>query len=351
MCCVVAFPPSLNLPRLAFVAALALGTAACSADSGRFSEGYNAGKRPSGEVTGSAIAQPSSPAISSTSLPPLAAPPQTMQSAPLPQPQITQTPPPPAPPIAKLETNKPEPNKSTGPAGKTTYTVASGDTLHKIAHRYQVSVVDLAAANKRDRHAKLKVGEQLVIPAAGAAQSTPQKPTVTARSNAAEKPTPPAAQEKNSPRLGANTLTPVPPTGVESKDVLVPTLSFRRPVNGRVISGFGPKPDGTENLGVNFSVPEGTPIKAAEDGVVAYASNELKSFGNLVMIRHPNGFVTTYAHASEILVKRDEVVKRGQVIAKSGQTGVVKGGPQLHFEIRKGATPVDPMPFLERGSS
>jgi len=350
MCCVVAFPPSLKLSRHAFVAVIALGTAACSANSGRFSEGYNPEKRPAGEVTGSAIAQPSSPAISSTSLPPLAAPPQTMQSAPLPQPQpqLTQTTPPPAPPLAKSEQIKPI---ERGSAAKTTYTVASGDTLHKIAHRYQVSVADLAAANRRDRHAKLKVGEQLVIPAAGAPQAAPQKSIVTARSNASEKPTQPAAQEKSPQRLGANTLTPMPPTGVESKDVLVPTLSFRRPVNGRVISGFGPKPDGTENLGVNFSVPEGTPVKAAEDGVVAYASNELKSFGNLVMIRHNNGYVTTYAHASEILVKRDEVVKRGQVIAKSGQTGTVKGGPQLHFEIRKGATPVDPMPFLERGSS
>jgi len=350
MCCVVAFARSLKLSRLAFVAVIALGTAACSANSGRFSEGYNPEKRPAGEVTGSAIAQHSPPAISSTSLPPLAAPPQTMQSSPLPpqpQPQLTQTTPPPAPTVVKPE-QKPTERSS---AGKTTYTVASGDTLHKIAHRYQVSVTDLAAANKRDRHAKLKVGEQLMIPGAGTAQTTPQKPIVTAHSNASEKPTPPAAQEKNPPRLGANTLTPVPPTGVESKDVLVPTLTFRRPVNGRVISGFGPKPDGTENLGVNFSVPEGTPIKAAEDGVVAYASNELKSFGNLVMIRHNNGYVTTYAHASEILVKRDEVVKRGQVIAKSGQTGTVKGGPQLHFEIRKGATPVDPMPFLERGSS
>jgi murein DD-endopeptidase MepM/ murein hydrolase activator NlpD len=350
MCCVVAFPPSLNLSRLLFVAAIALGTAACSADSGRFSEAYNPGKRPNGEVTGSAIAQPSPPAISSTSLPPLAAAPQTMQSAPLPQPQpqLAQTPPPPAPAIVKSEPKKPIERAATA---KTSYTVASGDTLHKIAHRYQVSVADLAAANKRDRHAKLKVGEQLVIPAVGAAQAAPQKSIVTARSGASEKPAPPAPKEKNPPPLGANTLTPVPPTGVESKDVVVPTLSFRRPVNGRVISGFGPKPDGTENLGVNFSVPEGTPIKAAEDGVVAYASNELKSFGNLVMIRHNNGYVTTYAHASEILVKRDEVVKRGQVIAKSGQTGTVKGGPQLHFEIRKGATPVDPMPFLERGSS
>jgi len=92
-------------------------------------------------------------------------------------------------------------------------------------------------------------------------------------------------------------------------------------------------------------VPEGTPVKAAEDGVVAYAGNELKGYGNLVLIRHANGYVTAYAHASELLVKRGDAIKRGQVIAKSGQSGEV-ASPQLHFEIRKGSTPVDPLQFL-----
>ncbi|HEY7845119.1 MAG TPA: M23 family metallopeptidase, partial [Bradyrhizobium sp.] len=90
---------------------------------------------------------------------------------------------------------------------------------------------------------------------------------------------------------------------------------------------------------------ENTPVKAAEDGVIAYAGNELKGYGNLVLVRHSNGFVTAYAHASEILVKRGDQVKRGQVIARSGQTGNVSS-PQLHFEIRKGANPVDPTQYL-----
>ena len=126
--------------------------------------------------------------------------------------------------------------------------------------------------------------------------------------------------------------------------------TFRWPVRGRVISGYGPKTTGTQNDGINVAVPEGTPIKAAEDGVVAYAGNELKSYGNLVLIRHSNGYVTAYAHASEITVKRDEPIKRGQVIGKSGQTGNVTS-PQLHFEIRKGSSPVDPMPYLDKGGN
>jgi murein DD-endopeptidase MepM/ murein hydrolase activator NlpD len=92
-------------------------------------------------------------------------------------------------------------------------------------------------------------------------------------------------------------------------------------------------------------VPENTPVKAAEDGIVAYAGNELKGYGNLVLVRHPNGYVTAYAHAKELLVKRGDQVKRGQVIARSGQTGNVNT-PQLHFEIRKGSSPLDPTRFL-----
>jgi murein DD-endopeptidase MepM/ murein hydrolase activator NlpD len=148
-------------------------------------------------------------------------------------------------------------------------------------------------------------------------------------------------------------LTPVahhPEPEKAKPEVTAAMPSFRWPVRGRVIAGFGPKPSGQQNDGINLAVPEGTPIKAAEDGVVAYAGNELKTYGNLVLVRHANGYVTAYAHASEILVKRDDPVKRGQIIAKAGQTGTVQA-PQLHFEIRKGSTPVDPAPFLDKGGN
>ena len=97
---------------------------------------------------------------------------------------------------------------------------------------------------------------------------------------------------------------PEPPKA--KTDVTAAMPNFRWPVNGRVITAFGPKPSGQQNDGINVSVPEGTPIKAAEDGVVAYAGNELKTYGNLVLVRHSNGYVTAYAHASEIMVKRDD---------------------------------------------
>jgi murein DD-endopeptidase MepM/ murein hydrolase activator NlpD len=116
---------------------------------------------------------------------------------------------------------------------------------------------------------------------------------------------------------------------------------FRWPAHGRIIQAF--KSGG--NDGINIAVPEGTAVKAADDGIVAYAGDELKGYGKLVLIRHANGFVSAYANNGEIDVKRGDTVKRGQVIAKSGQSGNV-ASPQLHFELRKGSTPVDPTQYL-----
>ena len=121
---------------------------------------------------------------------------------------------------------------------------------------------------------------------------------------------------------------------------------FHWPVQGRIIAGFGSLLGGKQNDGINLAVPEGTPIKAAEDGIVSYAGNGSKGHGNLVLIRHSNGYFTLYAHAKELLVRHGDPIKRGQVIAHSGQTGNVNG-PQLHFEVRKDATPLDPMLFLK----
>ena len=131
-----------------------------------------------------------------------------------------------------------------------------------------------------------------------------------------------------------------PLTGAQA-DASSVSPEFRWPARGRIIQGF--KTGG--NDGINIAVPEGTSVKAAESGVVAYAGSELKGYGNLVLIRHPNGFVSAYANNGELSVKRGETVKRGQIIAKSGQSGNVNS-PQLHFELRKGSTPVDPTSYL-----
>ena len=139
--------------------------------------------------------------------------------------------------------------------------------------------------------------------------------------------------------------SPSGPSPAKTAEATGALPSFRWPVRGRVITAYGAKTNGKANDGINLAVPEGTPVKAADDGVVAYSGNELKGYGNLVLIRHSNGYVTAYAHASELMVKRGDTIKRGQVIAKSGQSGEV-ASPQLHFEIRKGSSPVDPLQFL-----
>ncbi len=122
---------------------------------------------------------------------------------------------------------------------------------------------------------------------------------------------------------------------------------FREPVQGMIITKFGKSKDGSFSDGINFSVPKGTPVKAAENGVVAYAGSELSGFGNLVLIRHADGFVTAYAHNDELTVRKCDVVKRGQVIGHAGATGNATK-PQLHFELRKGSKPVDPQTYFSR---
>jgi murein DD-endopeptidase MepM/ murein hydrolase activator NlpD len=127
------------------------------------------------------------------------------------------------------------------------------------------------------------------------------------------------------------------------------TPTFQWPVHGKILARFGPQPNGEKNYGVTIAVPEDTPIKSAEDGVVIYAGSGLKGFGNLVLVRHANHYVTAYAHAKELRVRRGDQIKRGDVIAASGQTGNVST-PQLYFEVRKSSTPVDPLRLLH-GSS
>jgi murein DD-endopeptidase MepM/ murein hydrolase activator NlpD len=121
--------------------------------------------------------------------------------------------------------------------------------------------------------------------------------------------------------------------------------SFRWPVRGRIISDFGSKPTGERNDGINLAVPEGTAVKAAETGTVIYAGNELAGYGNLVLVRHADGWVSAYAHNSTLNVSKGDNVQRGQTIAQAGATGSVTS-PQVHFELRKGAKPVNPMDYL-----
>jgi murein DD-endopeptidase MepM/ murein hydrolase activator NlpD len=253
-----------------------------------------------------------------------------------------------APAISAPATNTPAPIGNH--AGSFVHTVGPGDTLMKLSRQYKKSLAELASANKIAPHTMVKVGDKIVIPGMRAVSVTP--PVAHRLPTPAPTPAapPPTKVVNAGPAPTARVVTPTadPPAEEKKPEAAGAMPAFRWPVRGKVIVGFGPKTTGQQNDGINVAVPEGTPIKAAGDGVVAYAGNELKTYGNLVLIRHANGYVTAYAHASEILVKRDETIKRGQVIAKAGQTGNVST-PQVHFEIRKGSAPVDPIPYLDKG--
>lgn len=233
--------------------------------------------------------------------------------------------------------------------------VNRGDTLMSVARRNHVTVAELARANNLPASAPLKVGARLIVPGTKSVAAAPAAAPAVAPADVAAV-QPPAtkvaaaapAEPVQKARLANATVTPeavVAEPAVKAAEATGALPSFRWPVRGRVITSYGAKTNGKSNDGINVAVPEGTPVKAAEDGVVAYSGNELKGYGNLILVRHANGYVTAYAHASELMVKRGETIKRGQVIAKSGQSGEV-GSPQLHFEIRKGSSPVDPLQFL-----
>jgi murein DD-endopeptidase MepM/ murein hydrolase activator NlpD len=249
---------------------------------------------------------------------------------------------------AQIRTVPASPKVASVPRGRlvapsVVHVARKGETLNSIARIYHKPVAVIAQANSLAVKAKVRPGDRITIPdikEASEATQAGSEPSVSP-------PTSKVAMADSSQT--ARVVEPAPTMSsqeaVKSAEPAGSLPGFRWPVRGRVIVAFGPKPNGVQNDGINLAVPEGTPIKAAEDGVVAYAGSELKGYGNLVLVRHSNGFVTAYAHASDILVKRGETVKRGQVIAHAGQTGNVTS-PQLHFEIRKGATPVDPSQYL-----
>jgi murein DD-endopeptidase MepM/ murein hydrolase activator NlpD len=282
-------------------------------------------------------------------------------------------------------------------AGGSPIVVANGETLDTISGRYGVPAAALLSANGLSNASEVKSGTHLVVPvyhadghAVAGAESEkaakkrdkdvadadlPKSAKSKAKDKEKEKASAKAdnaakdAEKSASESKGAAVAEAEPSKSSEAKKPAVdktPTGNlesgasqsktpltgaqadaagtepeFRWPARGRIIQGF--KAGG--NDGINISVPAGTSVRAAESGTVVYSGDGLKGYGNLVLIKHPNGFVTAYGNNGELDVKRGETVKRGQVIAKSGDTGNVNS-PQLHFELRKGSTPVDPTSYL-----
>ena len=230
------------------------------------------------------------------------------------------------------------------------HTMRSGESLYGIARQHGVTLAELQRVNGISEPTRVRIGMVLSVPGRAAPeraaepQPVPAAPPRVVRGSVS---TPAQPRIINGEQRTAALVDPNRSTDAVAPASQAAQSKFRWPARGRVIAAFGKRTDGTHSDGINIAVPQGTEIHAAEGGRVAYAGNELKGYGNLVLIRHDNGWVSAYAHADQILVKRDDVVRRGQVIAKAGKTGTVDQ-PQLHFELRQGAKPVDPLPHMER---
>jgi murein DD-endopeptidase MepM/ murein hydrolase activator NlpD len=246
------------------------------------------------------------------------------------------------------------------------YTVRDGESVYSIAKSVGVPVAELQRVNGITDARTVRSGTVLRVPGAGAssavAEAAPQPRTQVAvvppamDSDLTAQPAAPAASPRSPTVINRRNEISTSGTEVATGAITPPAVQpraaagdnkLRWPVQGKILAAFGQRDDGTHNDGINLSVPQGTAVHAADAGTVAYAGSELKGYGNLVLVRHDNGWVTAYAHNDALLVKRGDKVQRGQVIAKAGRTGSVDQ-PQLHFELRQGSKPVDPVPFLER---
>ncbi|MEQ8657740.1 MAG: peptidoglycan DD-metalloendopeptidase family protein [Hyphomicrobiales bacterium] len=228
-----------------------------------------------------------------------------------------------------------------------THVVAAGETLYSVARRYNMSAQQLIAANSISDPNAIRVGQRLVVSSSGQAlppvAQLPAPTQTPAQVVASRSYTPPRPAET---QAAVQQTAAIQQVAARNDDIAEQTpLQFRWPIRGRVLAGFGVQENGVRNDGVNIAVPEGASIRAAEEGEVVYAGNELRGFGNLVLVQHRGGYVTAYAHNSRLDVQRGDRVSRGDVIARAGSTGDVDT-PQLHFEIRRGTTPVDPGPYL-----
>lgn len=270
-----------------------------------------------------------------------------------------------------------------GPGDGNIHVVARGETLSGVAAAYDVKLGDVLALNQSVDPDRLYVGTRLRMPATAATaaprtqvasaaptrreavpatpRSSPVVSTASAPAPAAAPAVTPASTIVSRPLdpPTAVAVAPAPPAAARDAErqrdlaaVEAPSLSgdgFLWPVSsGDVISGFGAKPDGRQNDGINIAAPTGSVVRAAENGLVVYADEDLAAFGRMLLVRHADGYLTAYAHNDALLVTRGDVVSRGQPIAKVGRTGDVIE-PQLHFEIRRGKSAVDPVALLDGG--
>jgi len=231
------------------------------------------------------------------------------------------------------------------------YIVREKDTVDGVASRFGVSPQSIIERNKLKSPYQLKAGQQLDISGArpGAGQSSDTataaavSPTGPVKSQSLEPPSGSAKSE--SPRSAAPAGEPTPLSPPATAAASGPAPRFEWPVQGKVLASYGPKSGGQKNDGIDIQAEKGAAVKAADSGTVVYAGSEVRGMGNLLLISHANGYITAYAHNESLAVKKGDTVKKGQTIARVGNSGGTPD-PQLHFEVRRGNKTIDPTTVL-----
>ncbi len=240
------------------------------------------------------------------------------------------------------------------------HVVSKGETLYSISKKYNVDITSLSRLNDLEEPYTISVGQTLMLPEtlAGSSSSSTQYQIASKTSsggsssysytkgNTAKKTT--TAKNTKSKTTAKKSIATAKSINKKAPRKNVSTYrktKFIWPVQGTVVSNFGIVGKGRKNDGINIKAAMGTNVKAADKGVVAYAGNELKGFGNLILIKHSDGYITAYAHNQHLYVKKGQKVLRGEKIATVGSTGSVNF-PQLHFEVRAGKKAVNPRSYL-----
>ena len=223
------------------------------------------------------------------------------------------------------------------------YTVKRGDSLYSIAKRYDTNIYQLAKQNSLDAPYTIYSGQKILVPFEIVKRTQEEfKENILNKKNIFDK-------QIKDVQIPKKRVTSTPKVQGSRRKEFSANISnsqeFIWPVKGKISSEFGPAGKGLHNDGINILVPEGSKVVASEGGIVVYSGNELQGFGNLLLIKHPNGWMTAYGHNNQLLVARGDKVNKGQVISYSGSSGNVRI-PQLHFEIRKGTKAVDPLKYL-----
>lgn len=224
-------------------------------------------------------------------------------------------------------------------------TVAPGDTLYSLSRKYEIPVNDLAVMNKISSPFTLSVGQKLKVPKFNNVETKSVKNSTKAEAVVQNKKVDDnkvvQKRETSKTKISSDPKKQLPTISARSN------TKFSWPMRGKILSQYGAKNGGLFNDGINIAGNLGASVKAAENGVVAYAGNEVKGMGNLIIMQHSDGWMTIYAHLNSMSVRRGSKVSVGQQIGTVGKTGKVDS-PQLHFEIRKGTKAYNPITYLKK---